>query len=61
MLLRWNQVPWHKDWVSHSKLIGWDTYTDTQTAKCSHKSTFLFYKIRKVGEKIEIKSCGMIK
>jgi hypothetical protein len=46
MPLRWDQVLWHKDWVSHSKLIG-----GTQTAKWSHKPTFICSKIRKVGEK----------
>jgi hypothetical protein len=43
MPLRWEQVSWHKDWFSHSKLVGGDIYTDTQTAKWSHNPTFILF------------------
>jgi hypothetical protein len=35
----------HKDWLSYSEV----DKGDTQTAWRSHKPTFIFFKIRKVG------------
>jgi hypothetical protein len=38
----------HKDWFRHPK-FGGGTHVDTQTGRSSHKHTFMFFKIRKVG------------
>jgi hypothetical protein len=44
--LRWHYIrtKFHKDWLRHSKLLGGDTHSETQTAKLCHKPTFTFSK-----------------
>jgi hypothetical protein len=37
----------HKIWFRHSNIAG--GYTDSQRARLSHKPTFIYFKIRKLG------------